>query len=395
MRDKKNLTDFNFEGKKVIVRVDFNVPLQEGKITDDNRIIQALPTIKKLQSSGAKVILISHLGRPGGKYKEEFSLQPVADYLKDTVNNFRFLPSKTVVDEKVKIEIEKLENGDIVLLENTRFREEETKNEGVFSDELASLADIYINDAFGTAHRSHSSNVGLAERLPSGIGYLIEKEIDNIAKAIENPERPFLVILGGAKVSDKIGVIENLLDKADTILIGGGMAYTFLKAEGYEIGQSLLEEDKVNLASDLLNRATEAGVKIILPIDIIVAKEMSEDAKAVITNIDEIQEDEAGFDIGPRSILNFADEIKKAKTILWNGPMGVFEIPKFSDGTKGIAKALANSDAFTIVGGGDSAAAIEQSGYREKISHISTGGGASLELLEGKDLPGISAIDNC
>lgn len=392
MRDKKNLTDFNVQNKKVIVRVDFNVPLQEGEITDANRITQALPTIKKLQEDGAKVILISHLGRPNGEYKEEFSLKPVADYLKKELDHFKFLPSEKVVDSKVKEEVEALEEGEIVLLENTRFRPEETKNGDEFSEELAELGNIFINDAFGTAHRAHSSNVGLAKRLPSGIGYLIEKEIDHIAKAIENPERPFLVILGGAKVSDKIGVIENLLDKADTILIGGGMAYTFLKAQGYEIGNSLLEEERIDLAKDILNRGTESGVKIILPIDVVVSKEMSEEADAFITSINEIKKDEAGFDIGPRSILNFADEINKAKTIIWNGPMGVFEIPKFSNGTFGIAKALTKSDAFTIVGGGDSAAAVEQSGYSDKISHISTGGGASLALLEGKDLPGISAI---
>lgn len=395
MLNKKTVEDFNFKGKRALVRVDFNVPLKNGEIVDDNRIRAALPTIEYLKSAGAKIILMSHLGRPKGEPKPEFSLEAVARRLSELLNvPVKFLASDKVVDDSVKQGVEALKDGQICLLQNTRYRKEETKNEPNFAKELASLGDIFVNDAFGTCHRAHCSNVGVSEKLPSCVGYLVQKEIDVMDKALESPERPFIAILGGAKVSDKIGVIENLLEKVDTIIIGGAMAYTFLKAEGKNVGKSLLEEDKIQLAKDLMSKSAEKGVKLLLPLDLVVAKEMTEQAKAEIVDVDHIKDDDSGFDIGPKTVQLFKEEIEKAKTVIWNGPLGVFEIQQFSTGTFEIAKALSEVDAVTIIGGGDSASAIEKAGYKDKVTHVSTGGGASLEFLEGKELPGIAAIEN-
>ncbi|MCW6677866.1 phosphoglycerate kinase [Anaerococcus sp. NML200574] len=396
--NKKTVKDLDVKGKKVLVRVDFNVPLskeEKGKIADDARIKAAMPTIDYLSENGAIVILMSHLGRPKGEANPEFALKPVADYLENVYGNqFKFLPSPIVVDEKVKEEVNKLEDGQIALLENTRYRKEETKNGEDFAKELASLADLYVNDAFGTSHRAHASNVGVANILPSAVGLLIEKEIDIMGKALEAPEHPFVSILGGAKVSDKIGVIENLITKVDTILIGGGMAYTFLKAQGKEIGKSLLEEDKMNLSLELIKKAEANGVEILLPVDVVIADKIEAGVDTEVVDIDNIPADKEALDIGPKTAELFASKIKEAKTVVWNGPMGVFEIKEFADGTNKVAQALAESDAITIVGGGDSALAIEMAGLKDKITHVSTGGGASLEFLEGKDLPGITAIEN-
>jgi phosphoglycerate kinase len=396
--NKKTVKDLDVNGKKVLVRVDFNVPLSKenkGEIADDTRIKAALPTIDYLLENNAKVILMSHLGRPKGEANPDFSLKPVADWLDNNYGEkFHFFPSSKVVDEKVKEEVNELKDGEVALLENTRFVAGETKNDEEFSKQLASLADLYVNDAFGTSHRSHSSNVGVASILPSAVGFLIEKEIDVMGKALEAPERPFVSILGGAKVSDKIGVIENLIGKVDTILIGGGMAYTFLKAQGKEIGKSLLEEDKMDLSLELIEKAKANNVEILLPIDAVVADEIEAGVDTEIVDIDNIPADKEALDIGPKTAKLFADKIKDAKTVVWNGPMGVFEIKEFSNGTNEVAEALADSNATTIVGGGDSALAIEMAGLKDKITHVSTGGGASLEFLEGKDLPGISAIEN-
>lgn len=396
--NKKTVKDLDVKGKKVLVRVDFNVPLskeEKGKIADDARIKAALPTINYLSENGAKVILMSHLGRPKGEANPDFSLKPVADYLANEYKDkFTFIPSDVVVDEKVKEEVNKLTDGQIALLENTRFRKEETKNGEDFAKELASLADLYVNDAFGTSHRAHASNVGVASILPSAVGFLIEKEIEVMGKALEAPDHPFVSILGGAKVSDKIGVIENLITKVDTILIGGGMAYTFLKAMGKEIGKSLLEEDKMDLSLELIEKAKANGVEILLPVDVVIADKIEAGVETEIVDIDDIPVDKEALDIGPKTAKLFADKIKEAKTVVWNGPMGVFEIKEFSNGTNEVAKALADSDAVTIVGGGDSALAIEMAGLKDKITHVSTGGGASLEFLEGKDLPGITAIED-
>ena len=396
--NKKTVKDLDVKGKKVLVRVDFNVPLskeEKGKIADDARIKAAIPTIDYLSENGAKVILMSHLGRPKGEANPEFSLKPVADYLANEYNDkFTFIPSDEVVDEKVKEEVDKLQDGQIALLENTRFRKEETKNGEDFAKELASLADLYVNDAFGTSHRAHASNVGVASILPSAVGFLIEKEIEVMGKALEDPDHPFVSILGGAKVSDKIGVIENLITKVDTILIGGGMAYTFLKAQGIEIGKSLLEEDKMDLSLELIEKAKANGVEILLPVDVVIADKIEAGVDTEIVDINNIPEDKEALDIGPKTAEIFAEKIKNAKTVVWNGPMGVFEIKEFSNGTNEVAKALSDSDAVTIVGGGDSALAIEMAGLKDKITHVSTGGGASLEFLEGKDLPGISAIED-
>lgn len=396
--NKKTVKDLDVKGKKVLVRVDFNVPLskeEKGKIADDARIKAALPTINYLSENGAKVILMSHLGRPKGEANPDFTLKPVADYLANEYKyKFTFIPSDVVVDEKVKEEVNKLADGQIALLENTRFRKEETKNGEDFAKELASLADLYVNDAFGTSHRAHASNVGVASILPSAVGFLIEKEIEVMGKALEAPDHPFVSILGGAKVSDKIGVIENLITKVDTILIGGGMAYTFLKAMGKEIGKSLLEEDKMDLSLELIEKAKANGVEILLPVDVVIADKIEAGVETEIVDIDDIPVDKEALDIGPKTAKLFADKIKEAKTVVWNGPMGVFEIKEFSNGTNEVAKALADSDAVTIVGGGDSALAIEMAGLKDKITHVSTGGGASLEFLEGKDLPGITAIED-
>lgn len=396
--NKKVITDLEVRSKRVIVRVDFNVPMsktEEGKITDNARIVAALPTIKYLIENNAKVILLSHLGRPKGEAKKEFSLAPVAKELSKLLNkDVKFLQSNLVVDDNVKDEVLKLKDGEVALLENTRFRNEETKNIDDFSKELAELGELYINDAFGTSHRAHCSNVGLCKFLPSAVGFLVEKEISIMGKALSNPERPFVAILGGAKVSDKITVIENLIEKVDSIIIGGGMAFTFLKSLGYSVGKSLLEEDKIDFAKELIEKAKSKNVKILLPIDVVVSKEFSNDSEFKIVNIDSIGDDYMGLDIGEKTVKLFSDEISNAKTVVWNGPMGVFEMSNFAKGTFEIAKAIAESEAISIIGGGDSASAAEKSGYKDKITHISTGGGASLEFLEGKILPGIDSIDN-
>lgn len=396
--NKKTLKDLDVKGKKVLVRVDFNVPLSKedrSKIADDSRIRAALPTIDYLLENGAKVILISHLGRPGGEANQEFTLKPVANWLSNHYGEkFEFLAADEVVNEDVKEKVNELKDSELALLENTRFVAGETKNDEAFAKELASLADLYVNDAFGTSHRAHASNVGVASILPSAVGLLIEKEIDVMGKALEKPEHPFLSILGGAKVSDKIGVIENLITKVDTILIGGGMAYTFLKAQGKEIGKSLLEEDKMDLSLELLERAKENNVEILLPVDVVIADDIAPDVETEIVDIDNIPADKEALDIGPKTAEIYAEKIKNAKTVVWNGPMGVFEIKEFSNGTNKVAHALAEADATTIVGGGDSALAIEMADLKDKITHVSTGGGASLEFLEGKDLPGISAIED-
>lgn len=396
--NKKTIKDIDVKGKKVLVRVDFNVPLSKenkGEIADDARIKAAIPTIDYLLENGACVILMSHLGRPKGENNADFSLKPVANWLENHYGEkFHFLASDLVVDDKVKDEVKSLNSGELALLENTRFVKGETKNDESFAKELASLADIYVNDAFGTSHRAHSSNVGVASLLPSAVGLLIEKEIDIMGKALEDPEHPFVAILGGAKVSDKIGVIDNLINKVDTILIGGGMAYTFLKAQGKEIGKSLLEEDKMDLSLDLIKKAKANNVEILLPIDAVIADEIKAGVDTQVVDIDSIPTDKEALDIGPKTAEMFAEKIKNAKTVVWNGPMGVFEIKEFSNGTNEVAKALADSSAITIVGGGDSALAIEMAGLKDKITHVSTGGGASLEFLEGKTLPGIAAIED-
>ncbi len=392
--NKKTLKDLNVENKRVLVRVDFNVPIKEGIITDTNRIDASLTTIKYLIDNDAKVILMSHLGRPKGEPKSEFSLKPVAQKLSEMIGqNVKFVDNDKVVDDSVIEESKKLQPKEIMLIQNTRFRKEEEKNDETFSKELSQLADLYVNDAFGTSHRAHASNVGVSKFLPSAVGFLVQKEIEIMGKALENPERPFTAILGGAKVSDKIGVIENLLDKVDTILIGGAMAFTFIKSQGKNVGKSLIEEDKLDLAKSLLEKAQEKGVKIFLPVDFVVAKEMSEESDSKVINIDDFTDDIAGFDIGTKTIKIFDEEIQKSKTIVWNGPMGVFEIEQFSKGTFEIANSLVKSKATTIVGGGDSASAIAKSGNKDKVTHVSTGGGASLEFLEGKVLPGIDCID--
>ena len=392
--NKKTLKDLNVENKRVLVRVDFNVPIKEGIITDTNRIEASLTTIKYLIDNNAKVILMSHLGRPKGEPKPEFSLKPVAQKLSEMIGqDVKFIDSDKVVDDSVIEESKKLQPKEIMLIQNTRFRKEEEKNDQTFSKELSQLADLYVNDAFGTSHRAHASNVGVSKFLPSAVGFLVQKEIEIMGKALENPERPFTAILGGAKVSDKIGVIENLLDKVDTILIGGAMAFTFIKSKGKNVGKSLIEEDKLDLAKSLLEKAQEKGVKIFLPVDFVVAKEMSEESDSKVINIDDFTDDIAGFDIGTKTIKIFDEEIQKSKTIVWNGPMGVFEIEQFSKGTFEIANSLVKSKAITIVGGGDSASAIAKSGNKDKVTHVSTGGGASLEFLEGKVLPGIDCIN--
>ena len=396
MLNKKTLKDVEVEGKRVLVRCDFNVPMDDkGEITDDARIKSSLPTIKELLKRDAKVILMSHLGRPKGKANPDLSLGKVSERLSELLGKeVTFLQDDKVVSEKVKEETRNMESGSIVLLENTRFREEETKNGDTFSKELASLGDIFVNDAFGTCHRSHSSNVGVSNYLESALGFLVEKEVSTMGEALEDPDRPFLAILGGAKVSDKIGVIDNLLDKVDSIIIGGGMSYTFLKAGGLKVGTSLLEADKVDLAKELLEKAKEKGVDLLLPVDIVVADEFKNDTHFKTVEASNIPDDMMGLDIGEESIKLFTEKIKQARTIVWNGPLGVFEMGNFKKGTYDIAKALADSEGTTIIGGGDSALAVELAGYKDDMNHVSTGGGASLELLEGKELPGIKAISN-
>lgn len=395
--NKKTLKDIDVQGKKVLVRCDFNVPLdKEGNITDDIRIKSSMPTIDYLLENNAAVILMSHLGRPKGQPSKEFSLLPVAKRLSEILGkNVLFEDCDTVVDDRVKEDAKKLQPGDVMLLQNTRFRKEEEKNAGDLARDLASLGDMFVNDAFGTAHRAHSSNVGICGYLPSAVGILVEREIDIMGSALENPKRPLTAILGGAKVSDKIAVIENLLNIADNILIGGGMMYTFLKAEGFNTGSSLLEEDKVDLAKELIKKAKEKNVRLILPKDTVVAKEFKNDTEFFQTDSDKIPNDFMGLDIGEKTIADFENIIKQSRTIIWNGPLGVFEMENFAKGTNSIAKAIAqNKEAVSIIGGGDSAAAVEKIGLADKITHISTGGGASLEFLEGKILPGIDAVND-
>ena len=396
MLNKKSVEDLNVAGKKVLVRCDFNVPMNDkGEITDDIRIKSALPTINYILDNGGKAVIMSHLGRPKGEAKPEFSLRPISVRLSELLGKeVVFADDDNVVSQKTKDIVNNMKPGDIVLLQNTRYRSEETKNGEEFAKELASLGDVYVNDAFGTAHRAHASNVGVSKLLPSAVGYLVKKEIDIMGKAMANPEKPFIAILGGAKVSDKIGVIENLLDKVDTIIIGGGMVFTFLKAKGLEIGTSLIEEDKVELAKEILKKAKEKNVNFLLPTDVVVAREFKNDTEFKTVDVENIPSDMMGLDIGEKSVKLFSDAIKNAKTVVWNGPMGVFEMSNFANGTMEVAKAMAESSAVTIIGGGDSAAAVEQSGLDDKMTHISTGGGASLEFLEGKELPGIQAIED-
>ena len=397
MLNKKTIEDINVAGKKVLVRCDFNVPLQDGVITDENRLVGALPTIKYLIAQGAKVILCSHLGKPKGEPKPELSLAPVAKRLSEMLGQeVVFAADANVVGENAKAAVSNMKDGDVVLLENTRYRKEETKNEENFSKELASLAEIFVNDAFGTAHRAHCSTVGAGQFLEErACGYLIQKELKFLGEAVANPVRPFTAILGGAKVSDKINVINQLLDKVDNLIIGGGMAYTFLKSQGYEIGDSLLEADKVDYAKEMIEKAEAKGVKLYLPVDFKTADRFAADAEVAITEDQNIADGYQGLDIGPKTVEKFVDVVNNSKTIVWNGPMGVFEFEAFAGGTLAIAKAMAAlEDATTVIGGGDSAAAVNQLGFGDKMTHVSTGGGASLEFLEGKELPGIAALDN-
>ena len=391
--NKKTVDDINVKDKRVLVRCDFNVPLKDGKITDETRIVAALPTIKKLIADGGKVILCSHLGKPKGEPKPELSLAPVAVRLSELLGQeVKFAADPEVVGPNAKAAVEAMKDGDVVLLENTRYRAEETKNGEEFSKELASLCDVFVNDAFGTAHRAHCSNVGVTQYVDTAVvGYLMEKEIKFLGNAVENPERPFVAILGGSKVSSKISVINNLLEKVDTLIIGGGMCYTFTKAQGGSVGNSLLEEDYLQYALDMVKKAEEKGVKLLLPVDAVAADAFSNDANTKVVPQNEIPDGWMGLDIGPETAKMYAEAVKTAKTVVWNGPMGCFEMPKFADGTKTVAEALANTDAVTIIGGGDSAAAVNQLGYGDKMTHISTGGGASLEFLEGKELPGVAA----
>lgn len=398
--NKKTVDDINVKGQKVLVRCDFNVPLKNGVITDENRIIAALPTIKKLIADGGRVILCSHLGKPKGEPKPELSLAPVAKRLSELLGKeVVFAADDNVVGENAKAAVAKMQDGDVVLLQNTRYRAEETKNGEEFSKELGSLADIFVNDAFGTAHRAHCSTVGVVSYVKEAVaGYLIGKELKYLGDAVENPVRPFVTILGGAKVADKLSVIENLLNKADTLIIGGGMAYTFLAAKGYGVGKSLLDTEKIDYCRDMLKKADEKGVKILLPVDCNIADHfpdpIDEPIEVKTVDADKIPADYEGLDIGPKTSELFANEVKNAKTVVWNGPMGVFENPTLAAGTIAVAKSLAETDAVTIIGGGDSAAAVNTLGYGDKMTHISTGGGASLEFLEGKELPGIAALND-
>lgn len=395
MLKKRSVEDLAPKSKRVLVRCDFNVPLKDGVITDDTRIVAAVPTINKLISEGARVILCSHLGKPKG-FDPSLSLGPVAARLSELLNKtVVFACDEEVVGENARKAVENMQDGDIVLLENTRFRKEETKNEEAFSKDLASLCDLFVNDAFGSSHRAHCSTVGVTEFVKeSAVGYLMEKEIEYLGNAVNNPKRPFAAILGGAKVSDKIAVINNLLDKVDILIIGGGMAYTFFKAQGYEVGKSLLEEDKIPYAKEMLEKAKRNNIKLLLPVDTVVVKEFKNDTEYKTVPSSEIESDWMGVDIGEESRRIFADALKEAKTVIWNGPMGVFEFENFAKGTIAVAEALANIDATTIIGGGDSAAAVTLLGYKDKMSHISTGGGASLEFLEGKELPGVMAVQD-
>lgn len=396
MLNKKSVDDLQVKGKRVLVRCDFNVPLKDGEITDENRITAALPTIKKLVENGGKVILCSHMGKPKGEPKPELSLAPVAKRLSELLKKeIVFAKDDTVVGENAKRAVEGMNDGDVVLLENTRYRKEETKNEEAFSKELASLAEVFVNDAFGSSHRAHCSTVGVTDFVKeSAVGYLMEKEIEFLGNAVNNPEHPFVAILGGSKVSDKINVINNLLEKVDTLIIGGGMAYTFAVAKGGKVGESLLEADKVDYAKEMMEKAEKKGVKLLLPADTIITKEFKNDTEFKTVSALEIPDGWMGLDIGEKSRELFASAIKEAKTVIWNGPMGVFEFENFAGGTKAVAQAMADIDATTIIGGGDSAAAVNQLGFGDKMTHISTGGGASLEFLEGKDLPGVVAVQD-
>ena len=392
--NKKTIEDIDLKNKKVLVRCDFNVPMDEEKnITDNTRIVAALPTIKYLLENNCAIILCSHLGRPKGEFKPEFSLKPVAKELSKLLNK-EIIMANDVIGEDAKSKAKNLQNGQIMLLENVRFHREETDNDPEFSKQLASMAEIYVNDAFGAAHRAHSSTSGVAQYLPAVSGFLIEKELKFLGNALNNPERPFVAIMGGAKVSDKIGVIDSLLEKVDTLIIGGGMAYTFFKAQGYEVGNSICEMDKLDLAKELMEKAKNKGVKLMLPVDTKIGKEFKPDTESKTVSWTEIPEGWEGFDIGEESIKMFAKEIKKAKTVVWNGPLGLFEFDQFAIGTNSIAEVLSQIDATTIIGGGDSAAAVRKAGLEDKMTHISTGGGASLEFLEGKKLPGIECLQD-
>jgi len=400
MLNKKTVDDINAAGKRVLVRCDFNVPLKDGKITDENRLTAALPTIQKLLNDGGKVILCSHLGKPKGEPKPELSLAPVAARLTELLGReVKFAADDCVVGENAKAAVAAMKDGDVVLLQNTRYRAEETKCGEELSKELASLCDIFVNDAFGTAHRAHSSNVGVTKYVDTAVvGYLMKKEIDFLGNAVENPTRPFVAILGGAKVADKLNVISNLLEKCDTLIIGGGMAYTFLKGLGKEVGNSLVDNEKIDYCMDMIKKADELGKKLLLPTDVVYAKAFPDPIDAEIetftASADEIPADAEALDIGPESAKAFADAVKEAKTVVWNGPMGVFENPILAKGTLTVAQAMADTDAITIIGGGDSAAAVNQMGLGDKMSHVSTGGGASLEFLEGKELPGVVAAND-
>jgi len=390
--NKKTVKDIDLKGKKVFVRCDFNVPMDENQnITDNTRIVAALPTIKYLLEQNCKLILASHLGRPKGEFKPEFSLAPVAKELSKLLGQ-EVIMAKDVIGEDAMTKAANLKEGEILLLENVRFHKEETDNDPEFCKKLASMAEVYVNDAFGTAHRAHASTTGIASYLPAVSGFLIEKELKFLGNAVNNPERPFVAILGGAKVSDKIGVIDSLLEKVDTLMIGGGMAYTFFKAQGYEVGNSICEMDKLDLAKEAMEKAKQKGVKFMLPVDTKVGKEFKPDTESKVVSYTEIPADWEGFDIGPETIKMFEEELRKAKTVVWNGPLGLFEFDQFAIGTNSIAKVLSEIDATTIIGGGDSAAAVKKAGLEDKMTHISTGGGASLEFLEGKKLPGIEAL---
>lgn len=390
--NKKSVEDLQVSGKRVLVRCDFNVPLKEGVISNDKRIVAALPTIQYLINNGAKVILCSHLGRPKEGWEPEFSLAPVAKRLSELLKKDVAM-AKDVIGEDAKAKVSALGNGDVMLLENVRYHKEEKKNDPAFAKELSSLAELYVNDAFGAAHRAHASTAGVAEYLPAACGYLIQKEIDFMGGALENPKRPLVAILGGAKVSDKIGVIENLITKVDTLIIGGGMAYTFFKASDFTVGTSICEDDKVELAKELISKAKEAGVELLLPVDNMLGDEFKEGCNDRLVDSDNIPDGWMGMDIGPKSIERFCAAIKGAGTVIWNGPMGVFEFEKFAKGTLAVASAVADSGAISIIGGGDSVAAVVKLGFADKMSHISTGGGASLEFLEGKTLPGIACLN--
>ena len=400
MLNKKSVDDINVKGKKVLVRCDFNVPLKEGKITDENRLVAALPTIKKLIADGGKVILCSHLGKPKGEPKPELSLAPVAVRLSELLGQeVKFAADPEVVGVNAKAAVEAMQDGEVVLLENTRYRVEETKNGEAFSKELASLCEVFVNDAFGTAHRAHCSNVGVTEYVDTAaVGYLMQKEIDFLGNAVNSPERPFVAILGGAKVADKLNVINNLLEKCDTLIIGGGMTYTFLKAQGKEVGNSLLDESKIDYCKEMMEKAEKMGKKLLLPVDAVVAdgfpSPIDAEIEVAVVSANAVPADKECLDIGPETAELYAEAARTAKTVVWNGPMGVFENPILAKGTIAVAKALAETDATTIIGGGDSAAAVNQLGFGDKMSHISTGGGASLEFLEGKELPGVAAAND-